>query len=527
MGNNVFHKIILPTRPQPDTILGIFFLRKFGGERYPGVENAGIEIMQRLPGRETPQSLESQGILALDIGGGRFDHHQKGKTLSQLIAEDLGIESNTAVSKLLVYSERDDKYGMGTISVDQIDKAFGLSGLISALNKAYPEYPGKVIGNILPLLEAHYREEKNRTEELPKEFEEKLGSGKAEIFEIRQRDKKLKVVCLESDNLSMAGWLRSSAGIRADVVCQKVSSGYVNILTRPLKRINLQGLALCLRQEEASLRGRSLNCGEEELMRAAKIDKIPEWYYDRATNSMLNGGTNPKGIEPTAISLEIIKELLKKGLPQAPANYPAHFVRNNMNNSTEASNAPSSQYFLEIRLPIDAGKKIKSLLADPPAGIKAHLPDNYHITLVYLGSVDEKGNEVVEGIHKSLTDIKTFEIIINSDNFHSGQVAGYSTRAFYFAIGDEEGGNTLKKIRSNLEKNISWLKQESFIPHLTVAAVLPRIDEKIANDAEINIKKGEKISFLVDKIRLTEVYKKPNGGTGYKKAMIFELDKNR
>ena len=78
-----FNKIILPSRPHPDTILGIFLLKTFGKEKYPGIENASIDIWQELPKGETLESLERKGVLVLDLGGGKFDHHKKGKTLSQ------------------------------------------------------------------------------------------------------------------------------------------------------------------------------------------------------------------------------------------------------------------------------------------------------------------------------------------------------------------------------------------------------------------------------------------------------------
>jgi len=314
----IYQRIILPTRPHPDTILGIFLLKSFGKEKYPGIENSAIEILQELPREETSGSLEKKGILVLDLGGGKFDHHQKGKTLSQLIADDLEIANDPSLQKFLIYGERDDKYGLGTISSDPIDKAFGLSGLINSLNKALSENPDKIIEIISPLLIAHILEEKKRTEELPKEFEEKLKEGKAEVFEVKQGKKKLNVVIIESDNLSMAGWLRSAEGKKADVLCQKLSSGYVNILTRPLKKVDLRWLAAYIRNEEAKLRGRKLKCLTIDLMKPGKIFDVPEWYYDRATNSILNGGTNPRGIEPTAITFTKVKEIIKEALSQKP-----------------------------------------------------------------------------------------------------------------------------------------------------------------------------------------------------------------
>lgn len=509
----IFQKIILPTRPQPDTILGIFLLKTFGKEKYPGIENAEVEIWQELPKGETPGSLEKKGILVLDLGGGKFDHHQKNTSLSKLVAQDLGISDDSSLQKILQYGERDDKYGLGTISADPIDKAFGLSGLIASLNKALSEKPAKVIEIVFPLITAHCLEEKKRVEELPGEFEEKLKEGKTEVFEIKQADKKLKVVALESDNLSMAGWLRSAEGVKADVVCQKVSSGYVNILTKPLKRVDLRWLAAYLRNEEANLRGRKLRYLTFDLMKPGKIPEVPEWYYDRATNSILNGGPNPKGIEATAIPFERVKELLKEALSQKTPE------------RLQPSHRPIkvNQYFLEIRLPIEKAKEIKKMLTGLPAGIKIHLPENYHITLIYLGILGEGIFETIDNIKKVLRNCKPFEIIIDGKNFKSGKVPGYPTKAFYFEIKDGEGGEILRKIREDLEKEVPNFQKEEFPSHLTVATALPGIEEKVIKEAEMKIEKEEEIKFLVEKIRLTEILKKPSGEAIYKTKTQFYL----
>lgn len=310
-----YHKIIIPTRPHPDVIVGIFLLREFGQGKYSGMENCKVEIWQELAKGETYLSCEQKGILLLDIGGGKLDHHSKGDNLAKLIAKELEILNDPALAKILAYSERDDKYGLGTVSTDSLDKAFGLSGLVAALNKTI-EDPEKVIEITIPFLKAHYAEEKRRAIELPQEFEEKLSNGTAEVFESKQDGKKLKIVALESDNLSMAGWLKSSSGLKADIVCQRKSSGYTNIMTKPLKRIDLRWPAAYLRNEEIYLRGKKLNYTAFDLMRPGKIAEIPEWYYDKATNSILNGGASPKGILPTAISFERVKEILKESLPQ-------------------------------------------------------------------------------------------------------------------------------------------------------------------------------------------------------------------
>ena len=317
----MINKIVLPTNPQPDTIVAVSLLKIFGREKYPGIENAPVEILSDLPESETPNSLEEKGTLCIDLREGKFDHHGKNTTASNLVALDLGILEYTPIAKLLAYAERDDKFGRGTLSEDPLDRAFGLSGLISVLNKAFPNNPNDVVNYVLPLVWAHFVEEKKRVEEIPAEFEKKLDSGEVKQFEVRHKGDKTKIVIIQSDNPSMIGWLRSSSGVKADVVAQKTNAGYVNILTRQFKRIDLRLVASLIRKEETELRGRRLGLSSEDLMRPGRVNEVPEWYYDRATNSLLNGSLSQKGISPTQITLPRIKELIEEGLSSWPPKH--------------------------------------------------------------------------------------------------------------------------------------------------------------------------------------------------------------
>jgi len=313
-----YTRIILPSRPQPDTLIGIFFLKTFGREKYPGIDEATVEILASLPEGENEKSLQEKGVLLIDIGGGEFDHHTKENTASRLIAQNLGIADNPVFTKLLSYAERDDKYGIGTISKDPLDRAFGLSGLITALNKSISQNPNEVTEYILPLLIAHYLEEKRRIEDLPKEYQEKLETGKAQEIEVKHKGKNVFLITLESDSPSIAGWLRSSAGKKADVVVQKMSSGYINILTKQFKKIDLRNTISFIRQAETDPTKQKLNTSE--LSAPGRINSVPNWYYDRATNSLLNGGLNPQGVEATKIPFEKIHQLVVQGLESTKPN---------------------------------------------------------------------------------------------------------------------------------------------------------------------------------------------------------------
>ena len=222
----------------------------------------------------------------------------------------------------------------------------------------------------------------------------------------------------------------------------------------------------------------------------------------------MNGGPNPKGIAPTAISLERIKEILKEALPQKTQE------------RKTSLKSQDNQYFLEIRLPVEIAKKIKEMLSGLPAGIKMHFPENYHITLIYFGAIGGELLKTIEAVKNILKNFKSFEIVIDGKKFKSGKVPGYPTKAFYFEIKDK-GGEILKKIRTDLEKEVPNFQKEEFFPHLTVATALPQIEERVIKEAEIKIKKDEKVKILVDKFRLTEVLRKSTGELVYKTKTQF------
>ncbi len=314
-----FTKIVLPTRPQPDTIVAIYILKTYGATVFPGVGSCAYALMSTLEDGRTERDYLREGTILIDIGGGIFDHHNKPEktTASALVATALGVSEDKSLAKLLAYAERDDFYGKGTQSNDPLDRAFGLSGLIAALNKTYADDMRFVIESVLPLLKAHHELEKQRCYELPKEVEELKSAGKFSEIEVLQKKNDLKVCFLESDNVQLPGYFRATDGGRYDVVVQRRSSGHVNIITRPLKRPDLRKVAELVRGKEYELRHGSPHPDVASLSMPARNDQVPMWYFDPATNSLQNGGINHAGVEATVIPWDTIKDIVEEGLSMA------------------------------------------------------------------------------------------------------------------------------------------------------------------------------------------------------------------
>jgi hypothetical protein len=314
-GNKTKWKIVTLPRVQVDALIACFLLTYFGEEHYPGIKDAEYLFWINIPEGKTVEQLESEGYILLDMGGGKFDHHtaedkKHEKCMSQIVAEHLGIHKEASVRKLLEYAHRDDILGKGTLSNDPIDRAFGLSGLVSNLNRTMPDDQLAVLKTIMPLFLAHYIEERKRSEDFPKEYHEKLNNGKAYLITIETPRGALKMTIIETDEIGMAGYLRAQQGI--DIVVQKMSSGHVNIITQQKKQLDLSQIIKFLRIAEAEQKQNRHTLKDADLANAGRIEGVEEWYFDTRARTIQNGGVRPQWTNPTQLSLDTIGEIVKQ-----------------------------------------------------------------------------------------------------------------------------------------------------------------------------------------------------------------------
>ena len=300
--------IILPTRPQPDTIVAIFLLCQFGKEQFPGVETASVTV--------EPKATPAEGKLLLDVGGGEFDHHGTDKCASEIVAEKLGVLKNPELRSMIAYARRDDTEGKGIVSKDPIDRTFGLSGLIASLNKQFTTDADRVVKTVLPLLEAQYKNAYEHFVELPQLVK---SLGQMDMFSsetINTPIKNTKIAFVSSDHIGLPGYLRSSVGGNYRVVAQRRTSGHVNIMTKQNPKIDLSHLMALIRLHELNLAGQSAT-DEQTLYETGAHKQVPHWYFDPATNSLLNGGISPDEISATNIPWVELQAIILSALPES------------------------------------------------------------------------------------------------------------------------------------------------------------------------------------------------------------------
>ncbi len=310
-------KIAIFPKIQPDTACAVFLLRTYGEKLFPGASAAEIEFMTALPVGKTADDFEKEGVLLIDLGKSRFDHHtdahgRRTDCASTMIAKALGIADKPELRKLLQYVKRDDLEGKGTLSTDPLDRAFGLSGLIMTMNRVHAENPQAVLEFVVSVFEAHVFEEHHRQVEMPAEWKGLLASGKGKELSVQKDGRSLRVIGLESDNVSLPGFLRAYA--KADVIVQRLGSGHTNVITRQDAKIDLKKLTMAVRKEEAARKNVTLPTEEAVLTKPNHLEGVEEWFYDTAATTLQNGGVRPIGVTPTRIDFPAFLRLVQAHL---------------------------------------------------------------------------------------------------------------------------------------------------------------------------------------------------------------------
>ena len=144
----LFHTIVTHEHPDLDAMLCCYLLRKYGHNRYEGLKDAKILFCPagRLPEGKTPHELEQDGLLAVDIGGGRLDTHPDGHSISEekktlsaanLVAQDLGVDKEERLCDLLEFARIHDSLGKSLRSRNPIDHLIALPNLIRGASFVY------------------------------------------------------------------------------------------------------------------------------------------------------------------------------------------------------------------------------------------------------------------------------------------------------------------------------------------------------------------------------------------------------
>ena len=140
----MFHTILTHESPDLDAMMSVLLMQKFGEEKYPGVSTAKLQFASanKLPDGKSPDELEKEGILCLDIGGGRFDTHpvenkvekeKRERSASDLIGEELGVIFDESWAPLIEYTRLQDTQGYSLSSKEYIHHLVSIHTILLGL----------------------------------------------------------------------------------------------------------------------------------------------------------------------------------------------------------------------------------------------------------------------------------------------------------------------------------------------------------------------------------------------------------
>ena len=295
-------KIVIHPNPDIDAIAAAWALRKFGGEKFLGINSAEIAFHNG--------SLKKEpGMIFVDCGGQDFDHHPQEKfpedcSLS-LVIKHLGIEGDPCLEKISQMVLASDLKGG--------DQPFSLAQTVKDLNLTFFDEPGKVIAWGINALEAKYNSQL--------EFLFAEHGSQFEKIEVELPGNIVRCIyAAETNSRSFPMWARYKGA--SLVVQRNPETGLVQIFSnKSILGMNfvIEDILRAVRVEEVWTKKSSLFCDWERFASEGSIPEVPEWYYHKVGQMVLNGSlTNPQ-VPPTKIPWSKIKGLVKVALsPELP-----------------------------------------------------------------------------------------------------------------------------------------------------------------------------------------------------------------
>lgn len=287
--------IVTHNRPHFDEVLAIFFLKKWGGELFPGVKETSVETWSeggildeyKKAGKTVDGLLREEKILPVGTCDGMLDEHGKeAPTCAHLVAEYLGIDHKPELQQILQFCKRVDHDGHSM--------PFDLHSIMKDMYDFYGDQDEglqEVLNWTMQAIEAYiYGQQQFFACE-----EEFAKAGK--IIE----GGPIRIAIVESNNPQMNKWIRWKFN-SPEVIVQRQKSGQTIILTTPKRLLEMKDLARIVRMKELQKR-KMLVPPWQVLEVRGRSNDCPWWYFYEEGGQLLNGSLTAPEVEPTRLSL--------------------------------------------------------------------------------------------------------------------------------------------------------------------------------------------------------------------------------
>lgn len=326
-------EIALQVPASPDAGFSVWLLTRFGEERFPGINRARFVVWEggNPPNGMTAQQLEENGILPVNCGGGRFDHHphnkKPGECAFTLVLEALELKEDPRFLEIKEYILWDDTRTVRSQNGAPTgrEKPFTVARFFKDMQTEALEL-GDNHEKMLVVLEQAlewlfvpldvYRCKQDRF------FTVAAGAFKnaSKVLVTGRSGTTYRIVTATTDCNEFGGYARSSYGNKASVVIQKRGDGHIQILTNGAMGVDMAPLAERVRDEEIQYSDLEVDVREDLTVEGAVLG-IPHWYYLPAksrdgASMLLNGSARHRDIPPTKHHLGRLVNLAREWLEE-------------------------------------------------------------------------------------------------------------------------------------------------------------------------------------------------------------------
>lgn len=310
------HTIVTHPRPHLDELAAVWAARRFGEERYPGVEGASLEFFNpetHLDGR-SEEEWRGEGYLFIGVRGGRFDDHPHHRFPSDcaftLLLKELGKMEDPGVQKLARDVLTEDRNGAPS--------SLHLASIIKAKHRVVGILD--TVKDVDLSLEALYAQQRS--------FQEAVDIvRKSSMISVHNRrsERPLILVVAESENPDISPAARWKEGAHAALVVHRHpvhsdgTGGTTYISANDHLGIqNVGWLAKELRWAEQKQKGEIVIRDQRLLWADGVLPEVPEWYHHQVAAQIYNGSLTAPHVPRTRLSLKQIEDCCVRFLETYP-----------------------------------------------------------------------------------------------------------------------------------------------------------------------------------------------------------------
>lgn len=295
--------IVTHARFHLDEVMAILLLQLFGEKKYPGINQAGLVLITRPDAINAEEALKT-GSVCVGCGGGIYDEHghEDNSCAAALVATDLNISRDYVVAKMIDYAVHADR----TADVRPQE----LPSLIKQWHRVHPDDSLLVLKRALEVLRDWARDG------MQFQLVYKGLRFEKQQFQTVLGERTVAIAIIRSDNeFADSPHAATVARIKkADIVVKQIKRGNIAVLTDKRAGLTIEGAVGRIRKLEMTKRGSQAQLDMETLGLAGTIREVPQWYYLKAGELLLNGSDQASpDVEPTALTIEEVIEALKAG----------------------------------------------------------------------------------------------------------------------------------------------------------------------------------------------------------------------